>query len=176
MAEKTGILWTDSTFNPWIGCTKISPGCDHCYAEVSRPSKTMGIEWGANKPRRHTSASNRQLPRRLNAANATFYVRHGRRQRVFCASLADVFDNGVDRAWREELWQLIRATPHLDWLILTKRIGNVAAMLPNDWGEGYGNVWLGISVVNQDVRQIEIFRSCWVRQRRVRTPCPCHAG
>lgn len=150
MAEKTAIAWTDSTFNPWIGCAKVSPGCDHCYAEVSTPSRTMSILWGPNEQRRRTSAGNWQLPRRWNAAHAEFYAKHGRRQRVFCASLADVFDNQVDPERRADLWALVRDTPFLDWLILTKRIGNVGAMLPDDWGCGYSNVWLGISVVNQD--------------------------
>ena len=150
MAELTGISWTDSTFNPWIGCTKVSPGCDHCYAEVSTPSRTMAIVWGPNEARKHTSAANWNLPRRWNAGHAEFFAKHGRRRRVFCASLADVFDNKADQAWREELWTLIRETPNLDWLLLTKRIGNVAGMLPADWGDGYPNVWLGISVVNQE--------------------------
>jgi protein gp37 len=149
MAATTGIAWTDSTFNPWIGCGKVSPGCDHCYAERSTPSRTMGVKWGANERRHRTSAGNWQLPRRWNAQHARFAAEHGRRQRVFCASLADVFDNRADPAWRAELWTLVRETPQLDWLMLTKRIGNVPAMLPADWGAGYGNVWLGISVVNQ---------------------------
>lgn len=150
MAESTGISWTDSTFNPWIGCAKVSPGCDHCYAEVSTPSRTMAIVWGPNEARKHTSAANWSLPRRWNAGHAQFFAQHGRRRRVFCASLADVFDNKADPAWREELWALIRETPNLDWLLLTKRVGNVAGMLPADWGSGYANVWLGISVVNQE--------------------------
>jgi len=150
MAESTGISWTDSTFNPWIGCAKVSPGCDHCYAEVSTPSRTMAIVWGPNEARKHTSAANWNLPRRWNAGHAQFFAQHGRRRRVFCASLADVFDNKADPAWREELWALIRETPNLDWLLLTKRVGNVPAMLPADWGDGYHNVWLGISVVNQE--------------------------
>jgi len=153
MAEQTGISWTDSTFNPWIGCSKVSVGaqggCEHCYAEVSTPSRTMAIVWGPNEARKRTSAANWVLPRRWNAGHAAFFAQHGRRQRVFCASLADVFDNKADPEWREELWALIRETPNLDWLLLTKRVGNVPAMLPSDWGTGYPNVWLGISVVNQ---------------------------
>lgn len=149
MADKTGISWTDSTFNPWMGCAKVSPGCDHCYAEVSTPSRTMRIVWGPQEARRKTSVSNWGQPVRWNAAHAHFFVQHERRRRVFCASLADVFDNRADPTWRAELWALVGATPHLDWLLLTKRIGNVAGMLPADWGDGYPNVWLGISVVNQ---------------------------
>lgn len=152
MAETTGIAWTDSTFNPWIGCTKVSPGCDHCYAAVSTPARTMGIVWGPRAPRQRTSADNWQLPHRWNAQHDEFFAKHGRKRRVFCASLADVFDNEVDPAWRKALWTVVKNTPNLDWLILTKRIGNVAGMLPDDWGDyanGYPNVWLGITVVNQ---------------------------
>lgn len=149
MAETTGISWTDATFNPWIGCAKVSPGCDHCYAEVSTPSRTMKIIWGPREQRKRTSAGNWKLPLRWNAAHGDFQALHGRRRRVFCASLADVFDNRADPLWLADLWALVRATPHLDWLMLTKRIGNVAGMLPADWGGGYANVWLGISVVNQ---------------------------
>jgi protein gp37 len=150
MAETTGISWTDATFNPWIGCAKVSPGCDHCYAEVSTPSRTMKIVWGPQEERKRTSAGNWNLPLRWNAAHAEFVAQHGRRRRVFCASLADVFDNRANPQWRADLWALVKATPHLDWLLLTKRIGNGASMLPADWGCGYPNVWLGISVVNQD--------------------------
>lgn len=149
MAETTGISWTDATFNPWIGCAKVSPGCDHCYAEVSTPSRTMKIIWGPQEARKRTSTGNWNLPVRWNATHAEYFALHGRRRRVFCASLADVFDNRADPQWRADLWALVRATPHLDWLLLTKRIGNVASMLPPDWGDGYPNVWLGISVVKQ---------------------------
>lgn len=149
MAETTGISWTDATFNPWIGCSKVSPGCDHCYAEVSTPSRTMKILWGVQEARKRTSVSNWTLPVRWNNLHEQFFAQNGRRRRVFCASLADVFDNRADRQWRKDLWALVRSTPNLDWLILTKRVGNVASMLPSDWGNGFPNVWLGISVVNQ---------------------------
>lgn len=150
MAAETGISWTDSTFNPWIGCAKVSPGCDHCYAEVSTPSRTMKILWGPNELRQRTSFGNWKLPRQWELGHQGFFAKYGRKRRVFCASLADVFDNRIEASWREDLWALVRSTPNLDWLILTKRIGNVAAMLPDDWGSGYNNVWLGISVVNQE--------------------------
>lgn len=165
MAETTGISWTDATFNPWIGCAKVSPGCDHCYAEVSTPSRTMKIVWGPQEARKRTSAGNWNLPVRWNAAHAAFQAQHGRRRRVFCASLADVFDNRTDPQWRADLWALVRSTPNLDWLMLTKRIGNVPAMLPADWGNGYPNVWLGISVVNQDEADRDISKLLSVRAR-----------
>ncbi len=144
MVENTKIEWAHHTFNPWEGCTKVGSGCDHCYAE-RRNSRFHGGNWGPGAPRRRTSPANWAKPRRWNSQAAE----RGKRYRVFCASLADVFDNEVDPAWRTDLFQLIRETPHLDWLLLTKRIGNVAGMLPDDWGKGWPNVWLGATVVNQ---------------------------
>ena len=147
VAENSKIEWTHHTFNPWVGCTKISPGCDHCYAE-GWAKRSGQVHWGPDAVRHRTSMANWRKPLKWHAA-----VPDGQRQRVFCASLADVFDNDVPQNWREDLFALIRATPRLDWLLLTKRIGNVKSMLPADWGNsiyGYNNVWLGISVVNQD--------------------------
>src|SRR5207247_1833538 len=88
-------------------------------------------------PRKRTSVSNWKLPYRWarQAANE--------RRRVFCASLADVFDNKAPDGARDDLFKMIRATPTLDWLLLTKRPQNIAKMLPKDWGDGYDNVWLG---------------------------------
>lgn len=153
MADTTKIEWCDSTFNPWIGCTQVSPACDDCYAARSTPARTLGVAWGANQPRRLTSKANWSLPRRWNAQAAEFQAQHGRRQRVFCASLADVFDNEVPDAWRQELFNLIAATPNLDWLLLTKRIGNAAAMLDRAtlarWTEAWPNVWIGATICNQ---------------------------
>ena len=155
MSEKTAIEWCDSTFNPWIGCTKVSPGCDHCYAEVSTPARVKraaGVEtWGPHGQRQRTSARNWKQPLEWERGHAAFHFQHGRRRRVFCASLADVFDNAVPEAWRDDLWDLIDATPNLDWLLVTKRIGNVGNMLPVpfDFDRLYPHVWLGITVVNQ---------------------------
>lgn len=151
MAQDSKIEWTHHTFNPWVGCTRVSPACDHCYAETwSKRYNT--VEWGTGKPRKLTSESNWQQPIKWNA----IAEKNGVRFRVFCASLADVFDNEVDPAWRIRLFALIDKTPHLDWLLLTKRIGNVAKMLPLDWGKGWPNVWLGISVVTQQEAERDI--------------------
>lgn len=142
MAEVSRIEWTDATFNPWIGCTKISPACDHCYAEDW--AKRYGhVTWGG--PRKRTSAATWRQPVKLNAKA----LAEGRRIRVFCASLADVFDNQVPAEWRDDLWALIRVTPALDWLLLTKRPQNIAKMLPADWDNGYPNVALGTTVEDQ---------------------------
>ncbi|MEL6758216.1 MAG: phage Gp37/Gp68 family protein [Pseudomonadota bacterium] len=149
MAESSNIEWTDATFNPWVGCTKISPACDNCYAEDW--SKRFGdVEWG-NAPRRRTSEKNWNNPRRWNKQADEWEAEHGRPRFVFCASLADVFDNQVDPTWREDLWKLIKECDRLVWLLLTKRPQNIAKMLPPDWGDGYPNVWLGTTVENQEI-------------------------
>lgn len=144
MAENSGIEWTHHTFNPWIGCTKVSAACDHCYAEAW-DNRFGGERWGPHAPRTRTKTWGNPVKwnKRLEGT--------GRRERVFCASLADVFDNhrSVEEAWRRELWKLIRDTPNLDWLLLTKRPQNITRYLPDDWGNGYTNVWLGTTVENQ---------------------------
>ena len=120
MAETTGISWADATFNPWIGCTKVGPGCDACYAEQMMANRFHRVVWGQPGEagtRVRTSRANWGKPLtwdRKAAANGTNPF-------VFCASLADVFDNQVDPEWRRDLFNLIRATPHLTWLLLTKR-------------------------------------------------------
>lgn len=147
MAENTKIEWATHTFNPWEGCQKVGPGCDHCYAEARNQRFVGGTNWGPGAPRRRTSVQNWNLPRKWNReAKAS-----GTRPRVFCASLADVFDNAVDPAWRVDLFHLISQTPNLDWLLLTKRPGNIAAMMPSysHTHRSWPNVWLGCTVVNQ---------------------------
>jgi protein gp37 len=145
MGENTKIEWCDHSWNPWVGCTKISPACDHCYAE-SWAKRTGHPElWQGN--RRRTSAANWKQPIKWNR-EAT---ERGIRFRVFCASLADVFDNACDDQWRADLFGLIRLTPNLDWQLLTKRIGNVPTMLRVLGDEAMPpNVWLGATVVNQE--------------------------
>src|SRR3954467_8278642 len=94
MGEVTNIEWTDHTWNPWIGCQKVSPGCDHCYAETqNNHRKWNGGTWGPHAPRKRTSAANWKKPITWNNQADYFHRFNGRRQRVFCASLADVFDN-----------------------------------------------------------------------------------
>ncbi|WP_186200853.1 phage Gp37/Gp68 family protein [Burkholderia gladioli] len=150
MSENSKIEWTDHTFNPFIGCTKVSPGCDNCYAEHMMDTRMHRVKWGPGQPRARTSAANWREPVRWNARHEEFFAAHGRRQHVFCASLADVFDNAVPAAWRRDLAALIEATPALDWQLLTKRIGNAAAMLVDMFPAGTpDHVWLGATVVNQ---------------------------
>jgi|HubBroStandDraft_5_1064220.scaffolds.fasta_scaffold239692_2 protein gp37 len=143
MGENSKIEWTDHTFNPWIGCQKVSPGCDHCYAEAMMDHRYHKVEWGPHGERKRTSAANWQKPRQwAKAARAG-----GRRPRVFCASLADVFDNQVPGEWRSDLFDLIVATPELDWLLLTKRPQNLARMFPTGW---WHNIWLGTTCEDQE--------------------------
>lgn len=151
MSDNTKIEWADATFNPWIGCTKVSPACDHCYAEAW--DARWGHSWGPHQ-RRRTSAANWRRPLAWDRAAA----RAGKRTRVFCASLADVFDNdrSITSGWRGDLWHLIHRTPHLDWMLLTKRPQNISRYLRPEkygrlppWGDGWPNVWLGTTVEDQ---------------------------
>jgi protein gp37 len=142
MAENSKIEWTDHTFNPWIGCTKVSPGCDHCYAEAL--AKRYGwAEWGPHGERKRTSEANWRKPRQwAKAARGT-----GKRPRVFCASLADVFDNQVPEEWRAQLFDMVEETPELDWLLLTKRPENLDRFFPMGVWQ---NVWLGATCEDQE--------------------------
>lgn len=144
MGTNTAIEWCDHTFNPWIGCTKVSPACDHCYAETQAARFKMA-EWGQHAPRKRTSLDYWKQPLKWDRQASV-------RRKVFCASMADVFDNhrSIDPQWRLDLWQLIRKTQNLDWLFLTKRPQNIRKMLPPDWGNGWPNVWLGTTVENQE--------------------------
>jgi len=152
MAENSKIEWTDHTFNPWVGCTKISAACDHCYAESWAKRAGNPELWQGE--RRRTSVANWRQPIIWNrkAEGAL------RRPRVFCASLADVWDNQVPHEWRIDLFALIRATPNLDWLLLTKRPQNIAKMLPIatvDFSPfPWPNVWLGTTCEDQDQYRI----------------------
>ena len=154
--KNTAIEWADHTFNPWVGCTKVSPACDHCYAENLMSSRMHVVQWGTGQPRKRTSARTWNDPLRWNAEAERLGVRY----RVFCASLADVFDNEVPLQWRQDLFELIGRTLHLDWLLLTKRIGNAKTMMadalsafPSANRDGMiwplPNVWLGATICDQ---------------------------
>lgn len=157
MSENTKIEWADHTFNPWIGCVAISPGCVNCYA--ADWAKRYGRDFAAR-----TRTKTWGDPVKWNARHDAFHSQHGRRQRVFCASLADVFDNAVDPQWRADLFELIRATPNLDWLLLTKRIGNVDAMIEAAGGWP-ANAKLGITVVDQKEADRDIPRALKVKEK-----------
>lgn len=148
MGKNSRIEWTDHTFNPWWGCTKVSEACKNCYAEAW--SKRVGQRvWGPKAERRFFGERHWQEPLKWNAAAAA----RGERRRVFCASMADVFEDrrSLD-PWRSKLWELIEATPQLDWLLLTKRPEHVEGFTPWDktWPH---NVWLGTTVENQEAAE-----------------------
>jgi protein gp37 len=153
MGEDSQITWCHHTFNPWWGCTEVSPGCDHCYARTW--AHRHGLEWGDldddGNPigRRFFSDAHWRAPLTWDRRAAKL----GERHRVFCASMGDVFEMRDSLApARRRLWDLIKATPSLDWLLLTKRPENAARVLP--WmvepGPRWPNVWLGVTTENEE--------------------------
>jgi protein gp37 len=148
MGKQTGISWTDHTFNPWWGCTKVSPGCDNCYAEAF-DKRVGGAHWGKGVPRRVFGDAHWNEPIKWNRDAE----KKGRKSRVFCASMADVMDDEAPEGQRERLWTLIDKTPWLIWQLLTKRPHRYEKYLPvkfQNW-----NVQLGATAENQpfyDVR------------------------
>ncbi len=147
MGKQTGISWTDHTFNPWWGCVKVSPACDSCYAETW--AKRTGHDvWGKDAPRRFFGDRHWQEPLLWNR-NAEA---EGKRRKVFCASMADVFEGRDDLDnERAKLWKLIEATPALDWLLLTKRPRNILRMIPLSWiHRPQPNAWFGVTAENDD--------------------------
>lgn len=154
--ENSHIGWTDHTFNPWEGCVRVSEGCRFCYAEARDLRFTGGAHWGADATRRVTSDSNWRKPLKWNRDA----IAAGRPALVFCASLADVFEDRHDLDEpRARLFELIEATPGLRWLLLTKRPENIAKLVPEHWWDTPSNtdagasfpshVWLGTTVENQ---------------------------
>lgn len=181
MGANTKIEWCDHTFNPWIGCTKVSPACAHCYAENETPVRVLrekGREtWGKGAPRHRTGRDTWKQPLRWDreAGRTLDAMRPGMsrvdvpmaRPRVFCASLADWLDSEVPADWLADLLELIRSTPNLDWLLLTKRpelwMKRMGAARPafcddaplhdfiSSWvsGRAPDNVWIGTTVEDQ---------------------------
>lgn len=148
MAQNSQIEWTTHTFNPWWGCTKVSDGCKFCYAETLANRYGHKV-WGPQATRRTFGEKHWQEPLKWNAEAE----KAGVRRRVFCASMADVFDELAPAGEREKLWVLMRETPWLDWQVLTKRPHLIAENLPADWYDGYENVWLGTSIEDSRVVQ-----------------------
>lgn len=158
MGKASGIQWTNHTFNPWWGCEKVSPGCKHCYAETfaARPihvlpgggKGALPIWGGASTVRRFFGDGHWRDPVAWNRAAEKAKTR----ARVFCASMADVFEDRKDLdPYRARLFELIEATPWLDWQLLTKRPQNMVRLAPDRWRDGWPvNVWAGCTVENQE--------------------------
>lgn len=176
MGERSKIEWTHHTFNPWLGCAKVSEGCKNCYAEVSTPvrvSRSKGLElWGEGARRRIASEAMWREPLRWSRAAKA----DGERRRVFCASLADIFEDyagpdaeDVNRA-RARLFELVDRTPNLVWLFLTKRPDNVLRLVPPRWTYAGArswpyNAWIGFTAENQ-----RRFDERWEHARRIPSP------
>lgn len=155
MGENSGIAWTHHTFNPWIGCSEVSPACDNCYARAG--SARLGAQHGLQLWKGDRYETGERYWRQPEIWNKRA-ERAGERHRVFCASMADVFDGHVARIGdrkladkRAALFELIEETPSLDWLLLTKRPENMIAMTCTRWPDRWpDNVWAGTTVENQE--------------------------
>jgi len=133
MGDKTGISWTDSTWNPWQGCLKVSAGCKQCY--MYRDKERYGQD---PKVVVRSKPSTFNLP-----------LKWSDPRKIFTCSWSDWFIDQADE-WRPEAWEIIKYTPQHTYQILTKRPENIADRLPENWEGGWSNVWLGVSVENPD--------------------------
>lgn len=161
MAATTGIAWTNGTVNFWIGCTHCGPGCDGCYAEQFALHK-FNVRFGPGERRMKTQAGfvnpvrwQKNHERAFREGGVAMMKENGQMVPVpvwvFANSLSDFFDNEIDPAWRAEAWAVIKACHHLRWQLVTKRVGNIVKMLPDDWngGKGYEHVGIVATMVTQ---------------------------
>jgi protein gp37 len=144
MGANSLIQWTDHTFSPWIGCQKVSPGCDHCYAETMMDHRYGRVQWGPHGERKRTSVGYWRGPFRWP------HTIDGRRPRIFCASLSDWLDNQVPHQWRRDLADVIAQTPYFDWLMLSKRPEMFDKLAPWSRDAVPNNVWIGATAENQE--------------------------
>lgn len=150
LSRETNISWTGATFNPWWGCTKVSPGCDHCYAEA-QDKRYGGDHWGKGVPRRVMSDEHWKGPLKWNKQAQV----DGVKLKVFCASMADVMDDEAPEGQRERLWSLIDQTPNLLWQLLTKRPQRYPRYLPKK-GFLFDNVILGATTESQEFYDVRM--------------------
>lgn len=164
MSADSAISWTDHTFNPWWGCVKVSPGCQHCYAETLS-NRFGGDVWGVGKPRRTFGDSHWNDPLRWDTKARTA----SRIDRVFTASMADVFEDRRDLdAPRARLFALVEQTPNLQWLILSKRADRMVDLAPASWRDGWpANAVAMTSVENQRYAEHRL-------PELLRVPAPLH--
>lgn len=146
MGKNSRIAWTSHTFNGWVGCQKVSPGCENCYAETLMHRYGREV-WGPTAPRERTTTANWRKPLAWDREAREA----GERARVFCASLSDVFEDRSELPpWRSDLWKLIGSTTNLDWLLLTKRPENMTKFAPAEWRDGWpSSAWAGTTTEDQ---------------------------
>jgi protein gp37 len=146
MGEKTGISWTDATWNCWQGCHKVSAGCKNCYmfSEKTRYGQNPNVVI-----RSSDTTFNAPLKWAKNPA------KYGHIKRVFVDSWSDFFIEEAD-PWRAEAWEIMRNTPQFIYQLCTKRPERIAKCLPPDWEQGYPNVWLLTSTENQAAADLRI--------------------
>lgn len=178
MGIETGISWTNSTINFWHGCTKVGPGCDHCYAEVQ--DKRFGTShWGSGVARKKIISAIPTVKKLDNnapewladyevaAGNAKAFglppPSFGPSRRVFVSSMADFFDNEIDPAWRDEAWAVMKDCSNLHFQVLTKRIGNADKMIDGEWPKHIG---LMATIVNQEEADRDIPKLIAVKKKR----------
>lgn len=133
MGKQSGIEWTDATWNPWMGCTKVSEGCRNCY--MFREQKRYG-----NDP-----TVIRRSKTKFNAP-----LNWHDPLKIFVCSWGDFFHGSVPLRWLDDAWEIIRQCKQHTFLLLTKRAAAIRFSLPDDWGDGWPNVWIGVSVESQD--------------------------
>ncbi len=143
MSETSAIEWTSSTWNAVVGCSQVSEGCRHCYAEgLDRRFrlKQEGVEY---RPWTHPNAGHnvRVFPDRLELP-----LKWKAPRRIFVNSRSDMFHEQIPPGFRDRMWSVMKEANRHTFQILTKRPENIPFMLPKDWGNGYPNVWLGVSV------------------------------
>ena len=146
MSEHSTIEWTEATWTPVVGCSQVSEGCRNCYAETLDRRFRLAQEGTPYRPWTHPNAAYnvRTFPDRL-----ALPLRWKRPRMVFVNSRSDLFHEAIPAAFREEMWRVMREATRHTFQILTKRPENIAAMLPADWGDGYPNVWLGVSAEDE---------------------------
>lgn len=164
MGRKTLISWADRTYNHWIGCTKVGPGCDFCYAEAWDNRFNNGEHWGPGAPRRLTK-THRQ-PYLWNQEADSFEAKFGHPIRVFAQSLSDWADKEVPDEWRDGLWQSIKDNHRLRWMLCTKRVTNIGKMIPKAWDpELYDHVGFLITCVNQEEANRDVPRLLYLKKK-----------
>lgn len=143
MAKETHISWADSTINFWHGCQKVSEGCKFCYMyrDKARYGQLGNVVIKSSKPKFREALKWKEPKMIFTCSWSDFFIKEA-------DEIKDEQGNVVNH-WRKDAWEIIKATPHHTWLILTKRPERIKNCLPPDWGNGYPNVWLGVSIENQ---------------------------